>query len=526
MEIKLENAGVIEQTSTQTEALFLPISVTDPDVVVAIKEFEQGPERNRFVELALKIGVLSLRTAKGTLDGEQIKTSGEKLIAQLAERLQGHRDLIDHSLGETLRSYFDPNSGHFGARVQSLTSDDGELAQLVRRQVGAQAENLKTLMEGYVGANGQLTKLLGTGEDNQFVAHLTGLVTSMLEREREEICSQFSLDRDESALSRLVKELKLNHGDVSRALTERKTEVVGEFSLDKPDSALSRLVGRVDQAQRTITDEFSLDREDSALNRLQKQLLGRLEEGQRKNDEFQKDVLRELTALSSKRAAESKSTTHGHVFEENVGTLVANVCARQQDVFEATGSSTGMIKNSKVGDFVVTLSPENAAAGAKIVVEAKEDQSYTVKSTLEEADTARRNRSAGICVFVHSARTAPAGLETLSRFGRDIVCIWDSEDESSDVTVKAALMVAKAMSVKQAVQSGKEESGWKEIDRAIESMRKQLGNFTELKTWSDTIKGNAEKSLDRIRIMNKQLDSDLSTLGEQLEYLRTKDVEK
>ena len=84
MEIKLENAGVIEQTSTQTEALFLPISVTDPDVVVAIKEFEQGPERNRFVELALKIGVLSLRTAKGTLDGEQIKTSGEKLIAQLA----------------------------------------------------------------------------------------------------------------------------------------------------------------------------------------------------------------------------------------------------------------------------------------------------------------------------------------------------------------------------------------------------------------------------------------------------------
>jgi len=165
-------------------------------------------------------------------------------------------------------------------------------------------------------------------------------------------------------------------------------------------------------------------------------------------------------------------------------------------------------------------------SGAKIVVEAKEDQSYTVKSTLEEADTARRNRSAGICVFVHSARTAPAGLETLSRFGRDIVCIWDSEDESSDVTVKAALMVAKAMSVKQAVQSGKEESGWKEIDRAIESMRKQLGNFTELKTWSDTIKNNAEKSLDRIRIMNKQLESDLSTLGEQLEYLRTKDVQQ
>ena len=106
------------------------------------------------------------------------------------------------------------------------------------------------------------------------------------------------------------------------------------------------------------------------------------------------------------------------------------------------------------------------------------------------------------------------------------MCIWDAEDEASDVTLKAALMVAKAMSVKQAVQSDKEESGWKEIDRAIESMRKQVGNFTEMKTWSDTIKSNAEKSLERIRIMSKQLEGDLATLGEQLEDLRTKGAEE
>ena len=41
-----------------------------------------------------------------------------------------------------------------------------------------------------------------------------------------------------------------------------------EFSLDKEDSALSRLVKRVETAQETITKEFSLDEDGSALSRL------------------------------------------------------------------------------------------------------------------------------------------------------------------------------------------------------------------------------------------------------------------
>lgn len=509
-----------ESGTVELEAVYVHLALTDPDVLVALNDYEPGPARNKFVELALKIGVLSLRAAKGTVDGEAIKSNGERLISQLGERLQSHRDLIDQALEGTLRGYFDPNSGHFAARVAALTQDDGELAQLVRRQVGGESEKLRALLEGYLGTDGELSKLLVPGSENVFLMDLQSRLQSTLAEERNAMMSQFSLDQPDSALTRLVREIKATHGDVATALATRLNAVVDEFSLDKQDSALSRLVGRVEQAQKSITDEFTLDRPESALRRLLDHLVSSIAVGQKSQVEFQTSVIQILSSLQAQKKAEARSTTHGHAFEENVGNLLADVCTRQADVFEPTGSSTGTIRNCKVGDFVITLGPDCAAAGAKIVVEAKEDASYTVKSTLDEADEARRNRGAGVCLFVHSKRTGPAAMEPVSRFGNDIVVVWDPEDSNTDLNVRAGLMVAKAMSVRKATQANKEASSWVEIDRAIEAIRKQTANFAELKTSAETIQRATEKSLDRIRIMAKGLDDALASMEANLSGMR------
>lgn len=502
------------------EPLYIHLTVTDPDVVVALKEYEPGAERNRFLDLVLKIGVLSLRAAKGAVDGEQIRASGERLISQLGDRLQGHRELIDQTLDGTLRSYFDPTNGQFSARVLSLISDDGELAQLVRRQIGAQSDKLGQLLDSYIGADGELSKLLAPGEENAFVSQMQERMQKTLAAERELMFSQFSLDVDNSALSRLVKELKANHGDVTAALTNRMEDVVGEFSLDRPDSALSRLVGRVESAQKSITDEFTLDKPESALRRLMDQLGASIAIGQRSQEEFQSSVLQILSALQAQKKAEAKSTTHGHAFEENVGILIEDLANRQGDVFQATGSGTGNIRNCKVGDFLVEMGPDSAAAGAKVVIEAKEDASYVLKSTLEEADEARRNRGADVCLFVHSIRTAPKNLEPLSRFGNDVVIVWDSEDPSSNVNLKAGFMVAKALSVRKGKMSSDDANSFLAIDKAIEVFRKEISNFAELKTWAESIQRAAEKSIDKLRIMQKHFENALESLEDNLIGMR------
>ena len=59
-----------------------------------------------------------------------------------------------------------------------------------------------------------------------------------------------------------------NHGQLHKDLQAKIDEVVKEFSLDQENSALSRLVRNVDSAQRTIVREFSLDNPQSAFSRL------------------------------------------------------------------------------------------------------------------------------------------------------------------------------------------------------------------------------------------------------------------
>jgi citrate lyase beta subunit len=93
-------------------------------------------------------------------------------------------------------------------------------------------------------------------------------VNDVLDAERKRILSEFSLDNENGALTRVVSQLNAANeqfkGDVERQIRE----AVSEFSLDDVDSALSRLVKKVEEAKDQITDEFSLDNEDSAINKL------------------------------------------------------------------------------------------------------------------------------------------------------------------------------------------------------------------------------------------------------------------
>ena len=57
---------------------------------------------------------------------------------------------------------------------------------------------------------------------------------------------------------------------------------------------------------------------------------------------------------------------------------------RFNDPTEATGTTTGAIKNCKMGDFVTVRGPDSAAPGARIVWEAKDDKSYDLKRALAE----------------------------------------------------------------------------------------------------------------------------------------------
>lgn len=308
---------------------------------------------------------------------------------------------------------------------------------------------------------------------------------------------------------------------VDTELTENGKQIMGAFSLDDPRSPLSRLVAHVRESQKTLRTEFSLDDESSGLSRLLRKLNGTLDDHEKANLEFREQVQTTLSEMAVRKAAEARGTTHGIAFEDAVVEYVTSHASGAGDIASATGATTGLIKNCKIGDCVLELSPDHLSGGEKIVFEAKEDASYTIGSAKDEIEKGRRNRNAQIGVFVFSARSAPRGFETLRRYGRDIVVIWDAEDASTDVWLDAAIMLARGL-----VVEGKRASlpaadvDFNAIDVAIESVAKRAEKTDQVRIWGQTIESTGAKIVKEMEVSRKDLERQVGILRDRVDDAR------
>jgi hypothetical protein len=525
----------------------LQLHIKDREVIEALHDHPEGPARQEFALTALKIGVSALRLASGRLDADLIQREGAQLLRSLGEQLQQHTQAVHERVNAQLREYFDPQSGRFNERVRRLVSRDGELEQLLRRQIGTEDSELAKTLLAHFGDRSPLMKRLSPTESEGLLAALRGVVEEQLTQQRERVLREFSLDNSQGALSRLVLEISNSQGMLRRDLQSKIDEVIKEFSLDEENSALSRLVRNVDLAQRTIVREFSLDNpasafsrlnvilrdtqgtiqdnltlddENSPLARLKRELLQLLREHSRENTEFREEVKATLAQLVTRRAAAEQTTHHGLHFEDSVGEFLTQHLQPTGDVVQGTGTTVGLIKNCKVGDFVVSLGPDCRAPGARIVLEAKEDSNATLPKALEEIQLARKNRGAQIGVFVFSAKTALPSIEPFARYGDDLVVVWNSDDTASDVYLKAALATARALCVRSAEQDEREAVDLEAVDRAILEIEKRSRSLEEIRKSAETIQSASGRILDRVQRTQDALERQVRVLATQVEQWR------
>ena len=195
---------------------------------------------------------------------------------------------MHEKLSGSLKEYFDPASGRFHDRVQQLVKQDGELEQVLRRQIGGDDSELCKTLLAHFGQQSPLMKMLSPNESQGLLSSLRQTLEGQLTSQREHVLKEFSLDNKEGALARMIGELTSSHGQLTEALEKKIGVVIDEFSLDKEDSALNRLVRNVDRAQTTITREFSLDNDASALARMRRELMGVLEKQAKRTPSFRK----------------------------------------------------------------------------------------------------------------------------------------------------------------------------------------------------------------------------------------------
>ena len=529
------------------QSVLLNLVVSDRETVAELIQRSDGRERDEYALAALRIGVLSLKHARGQIDADAVRLEGEKLLKDLKSALDGSRNEIHTNLTTSLKEYFDPSSGRFQERIERLIKQDGDLEKVLQRQVGSNGSVLVETLAEHIGKNSPLMKLLNPEEANGLVSSVRSTISSVIDEEQKRILGEFSLDNDQSALTRLVKELTEANGKLRDGLADDIGNVVQEFSLDREDSALSRLVKRVEEAQETITKEFSLDEDGSALSRLstvindakgsidanltldsegsalyrlKRELVDILHDQEQKAQTFQGDVKAALEGMKAQRKETARSTQHGNDFEATACEFIEKEVQKAGDIATRTGATTGLIKNCKVGDLVVELGADCVAAGEKFVVEAKEDAGYSVVKAFAELDSARKNRGASVGLFLFSAQTAPQGMDMLTRNGDDVLVVWDAQRIESDVVLRAGLSLAKALCVRKQRERDKNESNWDEVDAAVLAVEKEVTRLAKMKTWTETIQSHSGNILEEIRKMTNSLERQIAVLRESTEALR------
>jgi hypothetical protein len=491
----------------------------DREIIEAVEGYPEGTARDVYVISALKIGILAMKRAQGQIDADSIRKESERLISTLDRRLDEHQKTVQKELLASLREYFDPQDGRFSERVNRLVAKDGELEQIIRRQIGQEDSELTKTLSGHFGEGSPLMAMLSPDQSKGVLSLMNQVLERELTGQRDRILSEFSLDNDKSALARLVKELTVKHDSLHNGINERIGAVIEEFSLDSENSALSRLVLKVESAQKRISSEFSLDEDSSALARLRKEILAVLDGHSDVSRKFETEVRETLAGMQARREEAKRSTRHGVEFEEAASGLVIDICQSSGDIAEKTGNTTGLIRNCKVGDCLITLGRDSAAAGAKIVLEFKESSSYTLAKALEELDEARRNRGAEVGIFVFSVASLPQGLSAFQRYGNDVVAVWNQDDPVSDVFLSAAISVGKALCVNSKREADDRELDLLSIEKSIRDIEKHAGSLEEIHTSSESIIRSGERIRERVRIAQKGLQKQVEMLDEMLVIL-------
>ena len=491
--------------------VFLQLEVSDPDVITELRKYPDESSREKYATGALRLGVLALRQAAGELDATTIRDAGAKMITDMEHALQCRGNDILQSITKTVTQYFDPTTGCFPQRIEALVRGDGELDKILRTHLGERNSTLAQSLTAHLGAGSPLSQLKGDIERT---------VATVLTEQQGRVLKEFSLDNPASALTRMVRELTTSNGVLKTELQGEVDRLAKEFSLDHPDSALSRLVQGVESARSRIHESLTLDDEASPLSRVRRELSNSVEALAKANAGFHTEVRETLAAMQATKKEAARSTRHGNTFEAELGRLLAMEANRQSDVYEAVGGSAGIVRNCKKGDFVTRLGPDSAAAGSRIVWEAKQDASYDLNRALAETAEARKNRQAQVGVFVFSTKSAPEEVQPFARYGNDIIITWDAENPDSDLLVRIAFSVARALLMRERHESAESDQAVHAIECVARSVEKQLAQLDEIRKWAETAKSSGNKIADQATRMRDDLKKDVEALDRQVNGLR------
>ncbi|MBK8997352.1 MAG: hypothetical protein IPM35_16610 [Myxococcales bacterium] len=444
------------RTTVSASADLVEVSIRDarPNAAEAFSELTDA-QQDELAREAWKVGLRALLTAYSQAQEARLSEIGETLREDLDRELKAHVERTERAVIDALGRYLDPENG----QLHLLLSEDGVLAQQLRRHVGIDGSVLAETLARTVGENSPLFRKLSPTESDGLVQVLASAVQGVLKAEHGELQKAMDPTSSDGAMAKLVRALQETVKVAGSDQAERLKAALAVLDANDPMSPLSQMRKETQKAREELLRAMNPAAENSPLALLQKTLTHALQEhvkyqqetlatARKEQLEFQQEIREAVQRIELKRTEFSRTSRGGVVFQDAVVETVQHMLGGAFLV-EDTGNVVGIRANCKTGDALITFPPDHGFAGAKVVIEAKRDKTYGVSRALEELAQARENRGACAGIFVMARGHAPAGFPRFVRYGVDVLVVWDEEDPASDLALEAALMVGAALATRR-----------------------------------------------------------------------------
>ena len=184
----LEIDSELLDAARAADSIYLNLEVSDPIVVGYLRNFRQHEIATKATE-ALKVGVIALRSASTALDANIVEQKFKELERSLDDYA---RDFASELQGK-IEQYFKADTGSVPRTLDEYFGlEHGRLSQVVRDQIGPQSD---------------FGKLVDPDNSRGLLQRIHDVVDRKLQESSNSVLQQFSFDCNDSALSKLRREM-------------------------------------------------------------------------------------------------------------------------------------------------------------------------------------------------------------------------------------------------------------------------------------------------------------------------------
>lgn len=191
---------ILNSSKSKLSEMSLDLVVHDEDVLKYLSEYE-GPQREEKALEALKIGVIAILSASPSLDTKVVEGKFNDIEKQLEKYTKEFKDY----LMADLKKYFEKEKGDIPLTFNSFLGEQGILSGLLNKYFDPEEGKINTLLQNELGSGSVFAKSLDPANKESVISRIEDKVKNELSKVVEDLTGQFSLDKEDSGMSRVKK---------------------------------------------------------------------------------------------------------------------------------------------------------------------------------------------------------------------------------------------------------------------------------------------------------------------------------